>query len=50
MLCAERLPENDCRSCINGSPHREPLPGRVVEGHARVEAIFAAKEERQTLL
>ena len=44
MFSAERFPEDDRRSGIDGRPHREPLAGRVIEGHARVKTVFTSKE------
>jgi len=42
MLRTEVLPHDHRRATIDGRPQREPLSGRVVEGHARVQAVVLA--------
>ncbi len=42
MLRTEVLPHDYRRAAIDGRPQREPLSGRVVEGHARVQAVVLA--------
>ncbi len=42
MLRAEVFPQDDSRAAIDGRPQREPLSWRVVERHARVQAIVLA--------
>ena len=42
MLRAEVLPHDHRRAAIDGRTQREPLSGRVVEGHARVQAVVLA--------
>ena len=46
MLRAEVLPQDDCRAAVDGRPQREPLSGRVVEWHARVQTIIFAVLEK----